>query len=467
MTAVSPKAPYELGVSEIVEGVRTGEISPVQLVRALLERISTIDQKVHAFSYLNADGALATAERLESEAKAGQIRGPLHGVPFGVKEQFAVAGVATRADWKDPSPAIAASDATCVSRIKAAGGILMGKLYMVGPSGTPPTRNSWNLEHTPGGSSSGSGAAVGARMIPFAMSEQTGGSGIRPAAYNGVSGLKPTYGRVSRYGMFPMAWSHDHACMIAQSIPDIARVFSVIAGYDAKDSTSRATPVGTIAIDSAAIRPPRIGVVRNFFPELTEPVMQDAIEAAATKLKGAGAAIVDMKLPEEFGLAWPNSMLVSGPEGAVINARENGVRAAAGKAVLAQSASGLKLKSKFSGLSRELGAVIPAAYYLQAQRIRRYLLDKLVTVFAEYDAILMATAPGPAPRGLDWSGDWSLLLPWSHLGNPAISIPCGLSPDGLPLGLQLVGDQVGDEKLLAVGAWCEAVLGRLPVPPLN
>src|SRR5690606_35559311 len=154
---------------------------------------------------------------------------------FGIKEQFLLEGVGTRGDWKDPSPPVAGYTATVVRRLREAAALLMGKLYMVGPSGTPPTRNPWNIEHTPGGSSSGSGAAVGARCSPVSLSEQPAGSGIRPAAYSGVAGLKPTYGRNSRYGMFQMAWSHDQACIIGYSIPDVAKVFAVTSGYDPDD----------------------------------------------------------------------------------------------------------------------------------------------------------------------------------------------------------------------------------------
>jgi aspartyl-tRNA(Asn)/glutamyl-tRNA(Gln) amidotransferase subunit A len=456
---------HELSALELAAEIHAGTVSPVEAVKAALARIDEVDGKVKAFSYLDRETALIAAGEAEADIRAGRIKSPLHGVPFGIKEQFTLAGAPTLGDWADPNPPIAEHDATCVARLKDAGAIILGKLYMVGPSGTPPTRNPWNLGHTPGGSSSGSGAAVGARMLPFAMSEQTGGSGIRPAAYNGVSGLKPTYGRISRYGMFQMAWSHDHACIIGQTLRDVAAVFNVTAGYDPRDPTSRVEPLDP-PVDPAAVSPPRIGVVRNFFPDLTEPVMQDAIEASAAKLKAAGADVADCYLPEEFALAWPSWMVAGGGEGATINAKADAARAAAGGRMRANP-GGPKPASKFSNLPRELGAFIPATYYLQAQRIRRYLSEKVAPLFADYDALLVATAPGPAPKGLQSSGDWSLLLPWTHLGNPAVSIPGGLSPEGLPLGLQLVGPMLGDQRLLAVGSWCEDVIGRLGMPPLT
>jgi Asp-tRNA(Asn)/Glu-tRNA(Gln) amidotransferase A subunit family amidase len=296
------------------------------------------------------------------------------------------------------------------------------------------------------------------------MSEQTGGSGIRPAAYCGVSGLKPTYGRNSRFGMFPMVWSTDHACIIATTIRDVARVFTVTAGYDPKDPTSVKGAEPGAAAELA--RPPRIGLVRNFFPEMTDPVMQSAIEASAQKLAAAGADVVDMRLPEQFGLVWPNSVFVSGSEGSVITARSEVERAQKGLPGPAASQDDPEPKSRFAVMPREAGQLLPATYYLQAQRVRRMLRDSADAAIGAFDAILMATAPGPAPKSTTSTGDWTLLQPWSHLGQPAISIPAGLTPEGMPLGLQLVGPTMSDEKLLGVGAWCERVLGALGLPPL-
>src|SRR5690606_25686745 len=258
---------------------------------------------------------------LDEEARAGKFGGPLHGVPFGIKEQFALAGVPTRVDYKDRASPLGAADATVLERIRSAGGLLIGKTYMVGASGTPPSRNPWDLERTPGGSSSGSGAAVGARFVPFSLSEQTGGSGIRPAAYCGVSGFKPTFGRNSRRGMFIMSYSHDYPCIIGTTMEDIARVFAVTSGYDELDPTSLPLPPATPVIDVANMKPPKIGVVRNFYPELQEPVINEAIETAAGKLKDAGATVTDVYLPEEFAWVW-KALPIMGVEGYTNNARQ-------------------------------------------------------------------------------------------------------------------------------------------------
>ncbi len=455
-----------MSASEMATAIRSGEITPIEIVEALLERVNAHDSKVRSFSYLDRETLLIEAETLTEEAKAGNFRGPLHGVPFGVKEQFIVGGVPTLGDWSDPTPDAGADDATVIANLREAGALLLGKLFMVGPAGHPPTRNPWNINHTPGGSSSGSGAAVGARFVPFSLSEQTGGSGIRPAAYCGVSGLKPTYGRNSRYGMFPMVWSTDHACIIATDIEEVAKIFEITASYDPKDPTSRPDAASSGKISLSA--PPKIGVVRNFFPALQDDEMNAAIDSAAAQLAAAGADVVDFFLPEDFETVWANQAIVAACEGNVITMKDEDRRAAKGLPARGSGPKFMESRGKFGLINKDLGQLIPATYYLQAQRIRRFYQAKIEDAMSGHDAILMATAPGQAPKTVPpIAGDDSLLRPWSHLGNPAISIPAPvLSADGMPLGLQFVGKVMGDEQLLAVGAWCQRILGTLDAPAL-
>lgn len=466
MTTVAEKKElFELGAAEMAAGIRAGTISVVALAELLLDRIRAHDLAIKAFSYLDEPAVLAEAKSLDAEARAGSFRGPLHGVPFGIKEQFDLAGAPTRLDYTDPASRVATEDATVVTRLRAAGGLLFGKLYMVGAAGTPPTRNPWNTEYTPGGSSSGSGAAVGARFLPFAMSEQTGGSGIRPAAYCGVSGLKATFGRNSRFGMANLSYSNDYPCIIGTTIADVARVFAVTSGYDPRDFSSVPVAPARASIDVAAMRPPRIGIVRNFFPALTEDYMNAAIEAAGARLAAAGAIVEDMMLPPDFGLVWKTAAIIGGAEKATLDARDNAERQRRGEDIpLIRPAATTAVAG--GGARGDVTRLIPAAYYIHAQRIKRWLRDQTDAAISSFDAILMATAPGAAPHDPSTSGDASLCVPWSQLGNPAISIPGGLSPEGMPLGLQLVAPNMRDEALLATGAWCEEVLGRLPVPAL-
>jgi aspartyl-tRNA(Asn)/glutamyl-tRNA(Gln) amidotransferase subunit A len=432
-----------LDATDIVGGVTRGEFSPVDVIDAVLERIDALEGKIQAWSLLDADGARAQAEALAAELRAGTVRGPLVGLPVGIKDEFHVEGMPTGMRGTGVNP-IEPEDAACVARLRAAGAIIMGKTYMPVGGKVPPTRNPWNLEHSAGGTSSGSGAAVGARMVPFAIGEQTAGSNLRPAAYCGVVGMKPTYGRISRFGCMPFTWSLDHVGLIGLTFADLALVLSAIAGPDPRDPTSLPDAAPSADLDEANIRPPRIGIVRNFFPELTEPVMQEAVERSASRLKEGGAIVEDVLLPDNFDLTWHLHRLISGSEGSTYHAGDED-------------------DSALPGSGGRVGSLIPATYYLEARRVRTWLTAALAETFSGFDALAMPTAPGAAPKGMS-TGDAVLLRPWSLLGFPAITVPCGQTPEGMPLGLQLVAGPRADYDLLRTGAWCERVLGRLPVP---
>jgi aspartyl-tRNA(Asn)/glutamyl-tRNA(Gln) amidotransferase subunit A len=435
------------GVIECAAAIARGELSPMDVLEATLERIVAIDGSVRAWSYLDIDGARAEAKRLTGLAVDKEFLGPLHGVPVGIKDEFHVRGMPT--GMRDQTPAIAEEhDSAVVARLREAGAIILGKTFMPIGRELPPTRNPWNLEHTAGGTSSGSGAAVGARMVPFAVGEQTMGSNLRPAAYCGVAAIKPTYGRISRFGCMPFAWSLDHVGLIGLSFADLALVLSVVAGPDMRDPTTLPDPPPPADLALKDFPPPRIGVVRNFFPDRYEKIMLDEVETAAGRLAGAGASVGEVLLPSEFEFTWSADRVVSAAEGATAHAHHHDER-------------------DFSGSAGRSGALIPATYYLEARRFRSWLQTLLhEQVFTRYDAILMATTPGPAPRASS-TGNANLLVPWSFLGLPAINVPSGFSPAGLPLGLQLVSDRREDYRLLRVGAWCEGVLGRLPAPTIE
>ncbi|MFN0074487.1 MAG: amidase [Chloroflexota bacterium] len=445
MSTTARQSLHTLTLTEMAALISSREITPVDLLEACLAQVDRYEVNVQAWCYLNRQDVLDQAEKLTKAANSGAAMGPLFGIPIGVKDEFHVAGLPTyMADANDPPRP---EDAAAVAKLRAAGAIIMGKTHMPIDGVMPPTRNPWNFEHTAGGTSSGSGAAVGARMVPAALGEQTAGSNLRPAAYCGVAALKPTYGRISRFGMYPFAWSHDHAGIIGLTMADIALVFSAIGGPDPRDPSTRseAAPPADLRLES--LPAPRIGRVRNFFPERTEGVMLEAIDRSAKQLETAGATIVDLNLPDDFEAVWTVHRVVGGAEGFTFRSRK-----------MADSGTGA-----MSG--RDIAAsLIPASYYLQAQRIRHHLWASVQSAFHDVDALLMAVAPGPAPFGLSSTGDASLLSPWSCLGYPAITVNGGLSPEALPLGLQLVAPPMADYDLLRVGAWCEAALGRLPVP---
>jgi aspartyl-tRNA(Asn)/glutamyl-tRNA(Gln) amidotransferase subunit A len=429
----------DMKVREIAQGVASGAFTPEDVLEATLARIAEVDDRVQAWTIIDTEGARAQAAALTAEAAAGKLRGPLHGVPFAIKDEFHIAGMPTlmRGDNPPPEPA----DATCVARLREAGAIIVGKTTMPVNGVMPPTRNPWNLEHTAGGTSSGSGAAVGARMVPFAIGEQTAGSNLRPAAYNGVSGLKPTYGRVSRFGCYPFAWSRDHVGLIGLDMHDIALVLSVLAGPDPLDPSAYNETAPPPTLDMASFGKPRIGVVKNFFPERTGAIMQGAVDSGAERLASAGAGVVDVMLPKEYGLTWAAAAMI-GAEGAAMHA-------------------GTPSTGRPAQRATEL---IPATYYIQARRIRTWLTELVSVMYGDVDALLMAVAPTPAPKGLTSTGDASLLACWSYLGFPTITVNASLSDENLPLGLQLVGAPKTDYDLMRLGAWCEDILGLLPAP---
>ena len=448
MTTPAGNYIHEMGVCSIAQTVAEGKLKPIDLVETLLSRIMTFEDQVQAWSHLDTENALEQATLLTAEANTGKLRGPLHGVPIGIKDEFHVQGMPTGLrNLKRPFPE--PEDATPVARLRAAGAVIIGKTHMPVGGIMPPTRNPWNLHHTAGGTSSGSGAAVGARMIPVALGEQTGGSNLRPAAYCGVDAIKPTYGRISRFGCLPFAWTMDHVGIIGLSMEDIALVLSVIAGPDPRDPTTLPDPAPPANLNLEKMKPPHIGVVHNFFPARAEPAMQEAVEKSAARLKEAGAKVSDVMFPEEFAFAWPSHHLIMSSEGAAFDTITN------------------SLDNKPNIQDRRPASLIPATYYMQAQRIRSWLSTKLIGVFQNVDALLMPATPGPAPEGIESTGDPSLLSPWSLMGYPAISINGGLAPNGLPLGLQFVASPKEDFRLLQLGAWCESVLGRLPAPPLT
>jgi Asp-tRNA(Asn)/Glu-tRNA(Gln) amidotransferase A subunit family amidase len=338
-------------------------------------------------------------------------------------------------------------DAGVVTKLREAGALVLGKTYMPTDGKTPPTRNPYNQEHTAGGTSSGSGAAVGARQVPICIGEQTMGSNLRPAAYCGLSGMKPTYGRISRYGCFPFAWSVDHVGLIGLSMEDLALVLSCVAGPDPLDRSTIQEPPPPADLRLSEMRPPRLGFVRNFFFPQAEPPMQAAVEKAAASLRAAGADVRDLDLPKEFELTWQAQRLITASEGATFHAMRHPDK-------------------DLSGSAGRSGALIPATYYLQARRWRNWFVNKLrEEVFSQFDAILMPATPAAAPKGFQ-TGNANFLVPFSMMGLPAITTPAALSPEGLPLGLELVAAPREDYNLLRVGAWCEGIIERIPLPDL-
>jgi aspartyl-tRNA(Asn)/glutamyl-tRNA(Gln) amidotransferase subunit A len=446
--------PSELTASLAARAIRARMLSPVELLKALIDRIDELDGKVQAFCHLDREAALHEAAELEREAAAGEFRGALHGVPFAAKDMFLTAGMPTEAGSAVLRGRIPTVDATAVARLKAAGAILLGKTHTtefanIDPA---PTCNPWNLEHTPGGSSSGSAAAVAARMVPISLATQTGGSTLRPAAYCGVLGLKPSYGRVSVRGMIPLTWCMDHVGIIARSVADLGLTLQAIAGHDPRDSGSATAALADYAFAALNGRPPRIGVIRDFFFEKAEADAVQATDGAIGQLASAGALIRHVHLPPTFGAIHAAQSVAEYAEIAEVHAE---LFAAEG------SLYGPSMRQTI-----EVGSLVPSTAYIRAHRIRGRFRAEMSRLLRSFDVLAMPTARGAAALKGFGVGDWDFQSPWSSAGLPSLSLPCGRSARGLPLGLQLVSGAFAEDVLLSAAAWSEAVLGSSPAPPL-
>ena len=416
------------------------------LAESLLKRIDFLEPSLQAWVTINPKKVLEEARRCEREITRGRIRGPLHGIPLGVKDIFYTAGIKTTAGSKIFADFIPSFDSTAVVRLKRAGAIVLGKTATTefAHADPAPTRNPWNPEHTPGGSSSGSAVGVATGMCPGALGSQTGGSVLRPAAYCGVVGLKPTYGRISRYGVFPFSWSLDHIGVFTRTVSDAAILLTVLAGYDPQDPTTTREPVSDYTRTPRLSRPPFIGVVQDFYQKNSEAQVWQNMQKALVRLKKAGARVEKIKMPASFAVVHDAHRIVMRTEGAAFHGKFYGKHADLYRPKLRELV--------------EVGSLIPGVHYLGAHRIKREFRRDMDKVMERYDFLLTPSTSSPAPRGLQSTGDAWFQVPWSFSGLPTITLPSGLSREGLPLGIQLVGQAFGEGKLLAVARWCEKVL---------
>jgi aspartyl-tRNA(Asn)/glutamyl-tRNA(Gln) amidotransferase subunit A len=436
------------------EKVRQGEMTPRQLVERCLQRIDRFEGQTRAWVSIDAEGARREADRLGAELAAGNLRGPLHGIPLGIKDIVDVAGAPTRAGSTLTPTDAAARDATVVARLRAAGAIVLGKTVTTEFAcfDPPPTRNPWNPAHTPGGSSSGSAAAVALGMCVGALGSQTGGSITRPASFCGVAGVKPTLGRVSRAGVVPVSYHLDHVGPISRTIEDCAAMLAAISGTDVHDGACAVRP--PLELSAEAFRPgglargierPRLGVLREFFFTGAEPETAALCEAALSQLEAAGAELVEVTLPAGFDRVHAMHRRIMACEAAEFHRRAFGApRAGYGPNMAALLEEGL--------------AVSMAEYQeaLQHQVAFRHAVQRTIGTLA---ALVTPSTPGAAPASLATTGDARFNSPWSHAGVPTVSFPVALTEGGMPVSLQLVGQPWSEAQLLAVGAWCEEQIG--------
>ena len=446
--------PFDLTIAQAELQIRSGELTCVQLTKSLLDRVDRLDPSLKAWVTIDREEALGAAKQRDEELGEKGPRGPLHGIPVGLKDIFYTAGMKTTSGSKIYANFVPTYDATTVARLKNAGAFVLGKAVTTEfATGDPsPSHNPWNLAHTPGGSSSGSAVAVAARMCPAALGSQTGGSTCRPASYNGVVGLKATYGRLSRYGVVPVSWSLDHVGILARTVEDAAILLGAMAGHDPKDSGSSMEPVPDYRAELDGLGgAPRIGLIREFFLERCDDEVRKHTEDIVERLSRAGAVIEEIGLPKSFTSCYGAHRIVMNVECAafheeLFNQRADDYRP--------------RIRSVI-----ESGMLIPGVRYMQAQRLRRRLKEEMASMASPVDALIMPSTPAPAPRDLNTTGDPVFQTPWTSSGLPAITIPSGLSQSGLPLGVQLAGSPFAEAQLLAVARWCEAALAVELVPP--
>jgi aspartyl-tRNA(Asn)/glutamyl-tRNA(Gln) amidotransferase subunit A len=438
-------------IDALAPDIRDGKVSVIRVVETALERIDALDDRINAF-ICHAPDALGAARAADREIRAGKWRGPLHGLPVGIKDNYFTADMPTTAGTSAAGIAFPKRDSACVARLRAAGAIPIGKTRtheFAWGNVTPPTRNPWDLDRVPSGSSGGSGAAVAAGLCVAGTGSDTGGSIRMPAAACGTVGFKPTFGRVSREGIVPHTWSLDHAGPLTRCVADAAHMLNVLAGYDAADPASRDEPVPdyTQALDQP-VKDIRIGICRRHFFEGNQEDVERSVERAIEDLAAQGARIVEFDMPLlEYGLGAIFAIeLASSTAYHDVSLREHRT---------------LQFQPDVRSLV-EIGRFVTGADYLKAEQYRWLLMEAFRDVFATVDVVLTPTMPLTAWKAGEWtvpvagheesvlSASWRFTYPFNLTGLPAISVPCGFDRQGLPIGLQLAGKPFDESTVLRV-----------------
>jgi aspartyl-tRNA(Asn)/glutamyl-tRNA(Gln) amidotransferase subunit A len=455
-------------IREAAEALRRRRFSALELTTNTLARIERFNPTLRAYLTVTAEQALQQARQADAELASGKDRGPLHGIPLAVKDLFYTRGVHTSGGSPLYRNFVPDYDAFAVTRLQAAGAVMLGKLNMhelaYGITSANPhfgaVTNPWNRKHSPGGSSGGSGAAVAAGLAYGALGTDTGGSIRIPASFCGTVGLKPTYGRVSRHGVMPLSWSLDHVGPLTTSVRDAAVLLNAIAGHDpSDDSSSRHPVVDFVPDDHCQIRGLRIGFPENFFFERLDPDVELSVRGAIARLQTLGAEVKPVKVPDIAALNAVGRVILLCEASALLEPHlaDRGQFGADVLALLDQ------------------GRLLPATDYIHAQRLRKSMQRKFAQVWSGVDCLIVPTTPNTAPRVGDTTvkldgreedvrlATTRLVRSLNLLGLPALSIPCGLSGEGLPIGLQIVGPPFEEALLLRVGAAMED--GGVGIPP--
>ena len=457
-----------MSIGEAAAGLRARRFSAVDLATAAISRIDRLNPTMRAFITVTAEQALEQARQADRELAMGQDRGPFHGVPVALKDLFYTKGVPTTAGSKVYQNFLPEYNATVVEKLLAAGAVLLGKLNMhefaYGITSANPhfgaVHNPWSPRHSPGGSSGGSAAAVATHMVFMAMGTDTGGSIRIPASFCGTVGLKPTYGRVSRFGVLPLGFSQDHMGPLTRSVRDAALALNAIAGHDPLDPTSSRRPVvDYLPAEHCSIRGVRIGFPESFFFDRLHEDVESAVRGTIARAQSLGAVVKPVPLPDMDALnAIARIVLLS--EASAVAEPFLQDRGRFGPDVLALL---------------DQGRLVPATDYINAQRLRRKMRRQFEQVWKEVDCLITPATPTPAPRIGDTTirlggrdedvrlATTRLVRGVNALGFPALSLPCGLSASGLPVGMQIIGPAFEEALLLRIGAALED--GGVGIPP--
>ena len=417
--------PWKFSAIEGLKAIRGGGLSAAEWASSLLARIRECEPLVSAWAHVDDKAVAAASGKFDRDL-------PLAGVPIAAKDIIDVAGMPCEGGSRLYAGRTAAGDADTIAKLRRSGAVLLGKTVTceLATNAISPTRNPWNTDHTPGGSSAGSAAAVASGMVPIALGTQTGGSILRPAAYCGVVGFKPTAGRVSCEGVMALSWSLDHFGFIARSAADAALAFDAVVGGQG---------------EFEPVRPARIGYLKADFLARAADEVAERVEASVARLRDAGVEVVEMRLPRDMDSVHAVTRTIIRAESAAVYEdafREN------------PDAFGPDIRNNVV-----TGLMIPAAHYLRALRLRSEFSLRLEDLFAECDLLLTPSTMDTAPRWDVSTGDPLFSEPFSLSGHPAITLPAGFGAKNLPIGVQLVGAWKRDDRLLRMAAWCGAELG--------
>ncbi|WP_197993055.1 amidase [Gimesia aquarii] len=422
-------------ITDIQVAMKAGQLTCGELLETCFEQIKQKEPLLHAWAYLDEESAFQQAETLDQELKQGKWRGPLHGIPVGIKDIIDVKGMPTKAGFPEREDSPAIRDATVVENLRIEGAIFPGKTVttQLACFDPPPTRNPWNQEQTPGGSSSGSAAAVAAGMCLAAVGTQTGGSIIRPASFCGVAGLKPTYGMVDRQGLILLSEHLDHIGPIAHTLTDLVMML------DAMTDQATYLPLLIEPVKEA----PRIGWLSDFFESKADETMRQAMAITRQKLEAAGATVKNGELPAEFASILENHLNLMQYEMAQNLGKDYEQEPDAYGTAISQVL--------------DAGRAVTDEMYQASLNYQTQIAPQMRKLFSRYEILISPATVGAAPD-ISTTGDPSLNAPWSMTGFPTISIPVTVTEQGLPLAIQITGHPDKFDDLLLAAQWCEDVL---------